>query len=200
MKGRREPDRGERLMVMRRANPLVALGAAAIPPPFCPDDGNLSIARDAPQASLEMHRRCSSRRARHPAVLHPRRTRPGHRAAEGPRHRSPAIAAIHRATTGPIALKPQVVAPMLTPAQQAAADPLPHKERHLLTLIVEGHSNEAMAYHASVSERTVDSHVPMSPRRQSRDSVARPRHPVVAHAGRERTDGGPRERFVTAVQ
>jgi DNA-binding NarL/FixJ family response regulator len=53
---------------------------------------------------------------------------------------------------------------MLTPAQQAAADPLPHKERHLLTLIVEGHSNEAMAYHASVSERTVDSHVPMSPR------------------------------------
>ena len=46
MQGRRGPDRGEHLTVMRRANSLVARSAAAMPPPSYLDHATL--------ASLEM--------------------------------------------------------------------------------------------------------------------------------------------------
>lgn len=70
------------------------------------------------------------------------------------------IDALHRVAAGSIALEPEVVAAMLTSARQAGPlARLSDQERRVLALIAEGHSNEAIADHIAVSERTVESHV-----------------------------------------
>ena len=70
------------------------------------------------------------------------------------------IDALRRVAAGSIALEPQVVAAMLTSARQAGPLALlSDQERRVLSLIAEGHSNEAIADRVGVSERTVESHV-----------------------------------------
>jgi len=59
-----------------------------------------------------------------------------------------------------VALEPLVISAMMGAARHA--DPLTRlseQERRVLTLLAEGHSNEAIAQQVHVSERTVESHV-----------------------------------------
>lgn len=70
------------------------------------------------------------------------------------------VDALRRVASGSIALEPQVVAAMLASARQAGPlARLSDQERRVLSLIAEGHSNEAIADRIAVSERTVESHV-----------------------------------------
>lgn len=65
-----------------------------------------------------------------------------------------------RVTAGSAALEPLVISAMMGAARHA--DPLTRlseQERRVLTLLAEGHSNEAIAQQVHVSERTVESHV-----------------------------------------
>jgi len=70
------------------------------------------------------------------------------------------VDALNRVAAGSIALEPQVVAAMLSSARQAGPlSLLSDQERRVLALVAEGHSNEGIADHIGVSERTVESHV-----------------------------------------
>lgn len=65
-----------------------------------------------------------------------------------------------RVSAGSVALEPLVISAMMGAARHA--DPLTRlseQERRVLTLLAEGHSNEAIAQQVHVSERTVESHV-----------------------------------------
>lgn len=69
-------------------------------------------------------------------------------------------AAIRRIATGGTALDPEVVRQLLGGRQAAAGlDKLTPREREVLGLMAEGHSNSGLAHHLSITERAVEKHI-----------------------------------------
>jgi DNA-binding NarL/FixJ family response regulator len=68
--------------------------------------------------------------------------------------------AIRRVASGGTALDPEVVRQLLgTRRASAALDRLTPRERQVLALMAEGHSNSALAQHLSITERAIEKHV-----------------------------------------
>jgi DNA-binding NarL/FixJ family response regulator len=75
------------------------------------------------------------------------------------------LLAVRAVARGDTYLSPEVAGPLLTPlvtGQEAAAphplDRLTSREREVLQLIAEGHTNAAIAAHLTLSEKTVEKH------------------------------------------
>ena len=67
-------------------------------------------------------------------------------------------AALRRVAAGGTALDPEVVRQLLG-SRRTALDRLTPREREVLALMAEGHSNSALAQHLSITERAVEKHV-----------------------------------------
>jgi DNA-binding NarL/FixJ family response regulator len=69
-------------------------------------------------------------------------------------------AAVRRVASGGTALDPEVVRQLIGGRRQATVlDRLTAREREVLELMAEGHSNSALAHHLSITERAVEKHV-----------------------------------------
>jgi DNA-binding NarL/FixJ family response regulator len=69
-------------------------------------------------------------------------------------------AAVRRVAAGGTALDPEVVRQLIGSRRAGAAlDRLTPREREVLALMAEGHSNSALAQHLSITERAVEKHV-----------------------------------------
>jgi len=74
------------------------------------------------------------------------------------------LLAVRAVARGGTYLSPEVAGPLLTPlvpGQEAAPHPLDRltsREREVLQLIAEGHTNAAIAAHLTLSEKTVEKH------------------------------------------
>lgn len=68
-------------------------------------------------------------------------------------------AALQRVATGGTALDPEVVRQLIGGRRASAVDRLTPREREVLALMAEGHSNSALAQHLSITERAVEKHV-----------------------------------------
>ena len=69
-------------------------------------------------------------------------------------------AALRRVASGGTALDPEVVRQLIGSRRQATVlDRLTAREREVLELMAEGHSNSALAQHLSITERAVEKHV-----------------------------------------
>jgi DNA-binding NarL/FixJ family response regulator len=69
-------------------------------------------------------------------------------------------AAVRRVAGGGTALDPEVVRQLIGSRRQATVlDRLTPREREVLELMAEGHSNSALAQHLSITERAVEKHV-----------------------------------------
>jgi DNA-binding NarL/FixJ family response regulator len=69
-------------------------------------------------------------------------------------------AAVRRVAAGGTALDPEVVRQLMGSRRAGAAlDRLTSREREVLALMAEGHSNSALAQHLSITERAVEKHV-----------------------------------------
>jgi DNA-binding NarL/FixJ family response regulator len=69
-------------------------------------------------------------------------------------------AALRRVATGGTALDPEVVRQLIGNRHTSTAlDRLTAREREVLALMAEGHSNSALAQHLSITERAVEKHV-----------------------------------------
>ena len=69
-------------------------------------------------------------------------------------------AAVHRVASGGTALDPEVVRQLIGGRRQSTVlDRLTPREREVLELMAEGHSNSALAQHLSITERAVEKHV-----------------------------------------
>jgi len=66
--------------------------------------------------------------------------------------------ALRRVAAGGTALDPEVVRQLLG-SRRTALDRLTPREREVLALMAEGHSNSALAQHLSITERAVEKHV-----------------------------------------
>jgi DNA-binding NarL/FixJ family response regulator len=68
--------------------------------------------------------------------------------------------ALRRVAAGGTALDPEVVRQLIGSRRQATVlDRLTPREREVLELMAEGHSNSALAQHLSITERAVEKHV-----------------------------------------
>jgi len=67
-------------------------------------------------------------------------------------------AAVRRVASGGTALDPEVVRQLIG-RRQSVLDRLTPREREVLELMAEGHSNSALAQHLSITERAVEKHV-----------------------------------------
>jgi len=67
-------------------------------------------------------------------------------------------AALRRVAAGGTALDPEVVRQLLG-SRRTALDRLTPREREVLALMAEGHSNSALAQHLSITERAIEKHV-----------------------------------------
>ena len=68
-------------------------------------------------------------------------------------------AAVRRVASGGTALDPEVVRQLIGGRRQSVLDRLTPREREVLELMAEGHSNSALAQHLSITERAVEKHV-----------------------------------------
>jgi DNA-binding NarL/FixJ family response regulator len=68
-------------------------------------------------------------------------------------------AAVRRVASGGTALDPEVVRQLIGGRRQSVLDRLTPREREVLELMAEGHSNSSLAQHLSVTERAVEKHV-----------------------------------------
>ena len=68
-------------------------------------------------------------------------------------------AAVRRVASGGTALDPEVVRQLTGGRRQSVLDRLTPREREVLELMAEGHSNSALAQHLSITERAVEKHV-----------------------------------------
>jgi DNA-binding NarL/FixJ family response regulator len=68
-------------------------------------------------------------------------------------------AAVRRVASGGTALDPEVVRQLIGGRRQSMLDRLTPREREVLELMAEGHSNSALAQHLSITERAVEKHV-----------------------------------------
>lgn len=68
-------------------------------------------------------------------------------------------AALLRVATGGTALDPEVVRQLMGSRGTSALDRLSPREREVLALMAEGHSNSSLAQHLSITERSVEKHV-----------------------------------------
>ena len=68
-------------------------------------------------------------------------------------------AALRRVAAGGTALDPEVVRQMIGGRRASALDRLTPREREVLALMAEGHSNIALAQQLSITERAVEKHV-----------------------------------------
>ncbi|MGV9340345.1 response regulator [Streptomyces sp. NPDC003688] len=69
------------------------------------------------------------------------------------------VDALHRVAEGGVALDPEVVTLMMRGARRARVDTLTSREREVLELMAQGHSNRSIAALLVVSERAVEKHV-----------------------------------------
>jgi len=70
------------------------------------------------------------------------------------------VEALHRVVKGECVLDPEVVATVLRRARtRNAVEELTERERHILGLMAEGHSNAAICGQLTLSKRTVESHI-----------------------------------------
>jgi DNA-binding NarL/FixJ family response regulator len=68
--------------------------------------------------------------------------------------------AVRRVASGGTALDPEVVRQLIGNRRQAAVlDRLTPREREVLELMAEGHSNSGLAQHLSITERAVEKHI-----------------------------------------
>ncbi|HEY9267114.1 MAG TPA: response regulator transcription factor [Mycobacterium sp.] len=67
--------------------------------------------------------------------------------------------ALQRVAAGGTALDPEVVRQLLGNRGASALDRLTPREREVLALMAEGHSNSGLAQHLSITERAVEKHV-----------------------------------------
>ena len=68
--------------------------------------------------------------------------------------------AVRRVAAGGTALDPEVVRQLLGNRRTSSAlDRLTPREREVLALMAEGHSNNGLAQHLSITERAVEKHV-----------------------------------------
>jgi DNA-binding NarL/FixJ family response regulator len=69
-------------------------------------------------------------------------------------------AAVRRVASGGTALDPEVVRQLIGSRQQSTVlDRLTPREREVLELMAEGHSNSALAQHLTITERAIEKHV-----------------------------------------
>ncbi|KUH82268.1 MULTISPECIES: response regulator transcription factor [unclassified Mycobacterium] len=68
-------------------------------------------------------------------------------------------AALRRVASGGTALDPEVVRQLIGGRRATAVDRLTPREREVLGLMAEGHSNSGLAHHLSITERAVEKHV-----------------------------------------
>jgi len=68
-------------------------------------------------------------------------------------------AAVRGVASGGTALDPEVVRQLIGGRRQSVLDRLTPREREVLELMAEGHSNSALAQHLSITERAVEKHV-----------------------------------------
>jgi DNA-binding NarL/FixJ family response regulator len=68
-------------------------------------------------------------------------------------------AALRRVAAGGTALDPEVVRQLIGTRHSSALDRLTAREREVLALMAEGHSNSALAQHLSITESAVEKHV-----------------------------------------
>jgi DNA-binding NarL/FixJ family response regulator len=68
-------------------------------------------------------------------------------------------AAVRRVAAGGTALDPEVVRQLIGSRAGSALDRLTPREREVLALMAEGHSNSGLAQHLSITERAVEKHV-----------------------------------------
>jgi DNA-binding NarL/FixJ family response regulator len=69
-------------------------------------------------------------------------------------------AAVRRVAAGGTALDPEVVRQLISNRRTSSTlDRLTPREREVLALMAEGHSNNALAQHLSITERAVEKHV-----------------------------------------
>ncbi|MEV7414714.1 response regulator transcription factor [Streptomyces sp. NPDC089919] len=69
------------------------------------------------------------------------------------------VEALHRVAAGGTALDPEVVAQLLRGGRRGRVDALTPREREVLELMAQGHSNRSVAGLLVVSERAVEKHV-----------------------------------------
>ncbi|MEU4149454.1 response regulator transcription factor [Streptomyces sp. NPDC026659] len=69
------------------------------------------------------------------------------------------VDALHRVAEGGVALDPEVVTLMMRGARRTRVDTLTSREREVLELMAQGHSNRSIAALLVVSERAVEKHV-----------------------------------------
>ena len=69
------------------------------------------------------------------------------------------VAAVRRVAAGGTALDPEVVAQIITKRRAGALDELTPREREVLALMAEGHSNSGIASRIFVTESAVEKHV-----------------------------------------
>jgi DNA-binding NarL/FixJ family response regulator len=67
--------------------------------------------------------------------------------------------ALRRVAAGGTALDPEVVRQLMGSRRTSALDRLTAREREVLALMAEGHSNKALAQHLSITERAIEKHV-----------------------------------------
>ncbi|MFJ3658977.1 response regulator [Streptomyces sp. NPDC090119] len=69
------------------------------------------------------------------------------------------VEALHRVAEGGVALDPEVVSLMMRGGRRSRVDTLTAREREVLELMAQGHSNRSIAALLAVSERAVEKHV-----------------------------------------
>ncbi|MGV9320020.1 response regulator [Streptomyces sp. NPDC003660] len=69
------------------------------------------------------------------------------------------VEALHRVADGGVALDPEVVTLMMRGGRRSRVDTLTAREREVLELMAQGHSNRSIAALLAVSERAVEKHV-----------------------------------------
>lgn len=69
------------------------------------------------------------------------------------------VAALHRVADGGTALDPDVVTQLMRGGQRSRVDALTPREREVLELMAQGHSNRSIAARLAVSERAVEKHI-----------------------------------------